>query len=271
VHVREAFAVVEEALRCMREFPGQSLAILTWTVGQRTLVQAALSRALAGDPEAARYRHRWAAGTEPLVVRQVDDAQGMVRDIVLVSFGLSEEGGVLEGTARLSGVSGARRRNVALSRARTGLRVFCSVVPTRIRVDHRTPRGLVLLRQLLSEAAEGAGAGDAFSGVCTSALEKTVERALESEGYECATRAGYGQARVDVALANPGKAPGFVCAISADFCSGETPEETGAEQWLLGSGLERLGWRVYRVWSSEWFRDPAGEAERLREFVADGV
>jgi very-short-patch-repair endonuclease len=27
--------------------------------------------------------------------------------------------------------------------------------------------------------------------------------------------------------------------------------------------LERLGWRVHRVWSTDWFRDPQGETSRV--------
>ena len=27
--------------------------------------------------------------------------------------------------------------------------------------------------------------------------------------------------------------------------------------------LERLGWQVHRVWSTDWFRDPQGETSRI--------
>ena len=31
--------------------------------------------------------------------------------------------------------------------------------------------------------------------------------------------------------------------------------------------LEGLGWKVYRIWSTDWFRDPKGELERLENEV----
>ena len=31
--------------------------------------------------------------------------------------------------------------------------------------------------------------------------------------------------------------------------------------------LEGLGWTLYRVWSTDWFRNPVAEAERLREAI----
>jgi len=27
--------------------------------------------------------------------------------------------------------------------------------------------------------------------------------------------------------------------------------------------LERLGWQVHRIWSTDWFRDPQGETSRV--------
>lgn len=267
-HAAEARAVVEEALRCMKTHPGRSLAILTWNAAQRTLVGAMLARAFSADPEAARYRARWAAGCEPFVVRLVDEAQGETRDIVLVSFGLASEDGVfLEGAAPLQGSSGGRRLNVALSRSRLGTCVFCAVAPNRIRVDHRTPRGLVLLRQFLGAAAQGGIQPEDYAGACVSASERVLAAALESDGFRPAARAGSGSSRVDLAAAHSRRGLGFVLALQGDASGEIAPEEGSEKPWLRGTELARLGWRVHRVWSAEWFRDPERQAEILREFA----
>jgi hypothetical protein len=266
VHVTEARTVVEEALRCMREFPERSLAILTWTGAQRLFVQTELARAMARDPEAVRYRARWSAGREPLIVRQVDEAQGDVRDIVLLSLGLaSEVAGVLEGAVRLEGNAGARRLNVALTRARVGMSVFCGVDPQRIRIDHRTPRGIVLLRQFLSFAAEGGISADAYSGVCIAARERFLGAILEAGGFQVAARAGAGEWRLDLVAAHPQKGPGFGWALVGDGGARAVQNRREVREWILGNALERIGWRVHRIWTGEWFRDPVRETERLRE------
>ena len=31
--------------------------------------------------------------------------------------------------------------------------------------------------------------------------------------------------------------------------------------------LEGLGWYLHRIWSTDWFKDPVSETERLREVV----
>jgi very-short-patch-repair endonuclease len=233
------------------------------------LVQALLRRAIAADADAARYRLRWAQGLEPFAVKKVDDAQGDVRDVVLLSFGLAmEEGGVLEGASRLEGAYGARRLNVALSRARLGLIVFCGVSPMRIRVDHRTPRGVVLLRQFLLFAAEHGVPADGYSGACVGARQKVMEAALEPGGFRVVARAGVGEWFVDLAVAHPRIGPGFSRALCADAHASVAGQEDDARDWLRGAALERLGWAVHRIWSSEWFRDPLAEADRLRSVCA---
>lgn len=263
VHRAETRAVVEEALRCMREYPERSLAILTLTAAQRALVQAALTRAFAMTPEAARYRAYWAQGREPFVVKQIDDAQGDVRDLVLLCFGLSlEETGVLEGAGRLEGRFGARRLNVATSRARFGMVVFCGVSPARIRVDLRTPRGVVLLRQFLLFAAQGGVPADAYSKGCAGACETYMEGVLEPEEFRVVSRVGVGEACVDMAVTHPRCGPGFLIALW-----GDAHAEADEYDWLRGAALERLGWNVYRIWSSEWFRDPLAEVVRIKKLV----
>ena len=31
--------------------------------------------------------------------------------------------------------------------------------------------------------------------------------------------------------------------------------------------LEGLGWKVYRIWSTDWFRDPKGELDLLEKEI----
>ncbi|MBV8229836.1 MAG: hypothetical protein JO329_07630, partial [Planctomycetaceae bacterium] len=38
---------------------------------------------------------------------------------------------------------------------------------------------------------------------------------------------------------------------------------------LRHRALASLGWRIHRVWSPDWFRDPSGELERLLTAIAE--
>ena len=73
--------------------------------------------------------------------------------------------------------------------------------------------------------------------------------------------AGY---RIDLAVCLPGSSRGATCwALSA---TAPPYHRAKSVRDRTGSGRrssKSLGWTIYRVWSTDWFRDPDGELRRL--------
>ncbi len=56
----------------------------------------------------------------------------------------------------------------------------------------------------------------------------------------------------------------FLLGIECDGASYHSNKS--ARDILRQQILERLGWNIYRIWSTDWFRDPAGQTKKLTAF-----
>jgi hypothetical protein len=56
----------------------------------------------------------------------------------------------------------------------------------------------------------------------------------------------------------------MVLAIEADGASYHSSGTVRDRDRLRQEHLERLGWAFHRIWSTDWFTDPAAEVERVR-------
>ncbi|MFD0523723.1 hypothetical protein [Paractinoplanes durhamensis] len=110
------------------------------------------------------------------------------------------------------------------------------------------------------------------AAVTGGALEESVRAAVESWGYAVHTRIGSGGYRIDLGVLHPGH-EGEVYAIGIE-CDGamyhSSPVARDRDR-LRGEVLDGLGWRLYRVWGTAWYRDRAEEETRLRAAIENAV
>jgi very-short-patch-repair endonuclease len=69
---------------------------------------------------------------------------------------------------------------------------------------------------------------------------------------------------IDFAARHPTKPGRMVLAIEADGAAYHSAPTTRSRDRLRQEQLERLGWRFYRTWSTDWFRNPDREVARIR-------
>jgi REase_MTES_1575 len=77
--------------------------------------------------------------------------------------------------------------------------------------------------------------------------------------------------RVDFAAAHPDDPTRMILAVEADGASYRDSGSVRDRDRLRKEHLERLGWRVHRLWSTSWFTDPDTELAKLRAAYADAV
>src|SRR6185436_9163841 len=69
--------------------------------------------------------------------------------------------------------------------------------------------------------------------------------------------------RVDIGVLDP-KQPGrFVLGVECDGATYHNGRSARDRDRLRQEVLESLGWRLHRVWSTDWFRNPRRETDRL--------
>ena len=71
---------------------------------------------------------------------------------------------------------------------------------------------------------------------------------------------GVAGCRLDFACGHPEQPGRMVLAIEADGAAYHSTPTARDRDRLRQQVLESLGWRFHRIWSTDWFRDPEGQA-----------
>ncbi|KQP49025.1 DUF3320 domain-containing protein [Methylobacterium sp. Leaf108] len=268
----EARAVVAEVVRRLREpdFAGQrrSLGIVTFNGEQQRLIENLLDERRRADPELEPYfdRDRW---HEPVFVKNLENVQGDERDAILfsVAVGPDQAGRPVSTVSSLNKDGGHRRLNVAITRARRELVVFASLRPEQIDLGRTRARGVRDFKHFLEFADRGVRAlAEAFAptgGDVESPFEAAVMAALQARGWTVHTQIGVSGFRIDLGIVHP-DAPGrYLAGVECDGATYHGSATARDRDRLREHVLTDLGWRIRRVWSTEWWTDAAGALSKL--------
>jgi very-short-patch-repair endonuclease len=262
----EAKAVVERARESIERFPDRSIGIATTNLHQRELIIEELERLTDANKRVAEYRAQWQDTLEPLFVKNLENVQGDERDVIIIStvFGPDEAGKVAQRFGPINSEAGHRRLNVLFTRAKLQLILMTSIKPTEILATPSAHKGVHVLKAFLEFAATGrVDAGVPTDKAADSDFEVHVARLLERSGYVAVPQVGVQGYRIDIGVRHSEYPYGFVAGIECDgktYHSGITVRDRDR---LRQEILEGLGWRLYRIWSTDWFAHPERETRKM--------
>lgn len=271
----EARCVVEAAVEHILHRSDDSLGIVTLNIKQRDLVAEMLEERLRNLPEAATFRERWEKEGMGLFIKNLENVQGDERDCIFISttFGKPKSADVVrQNFGPISRDGGWRRLNVLFTRSRKSVAVFSSMRPEDIVVDGKTPEGTRALRNYLEFARTGVLPMDKETGLPPdSDFEIAVMDVLKSRGYEVEPQLGIAGFRIDIGVRHPVHKSGYLAAIECDGASYHSGLSVRDRDRIRQEILEGLGWRnrIWRIWSTDWFRNPLAETERLIQFLEE--
>jgi very-short-patch-repair endonuclease len=269
----EAAAVVDLVLDHARRQPGMSLGVIALGIRHAERIDEMLRLALAGHPglEAFFAEDR----PEPFFVKNLERVQGDERDSIILSIGYGKhrDGRMRYHWGPLLRNGGERRLNVAVTRARQRLTLVSSFSSRDVDPDRVTSAGARLLCDYLEYTDSGGTAAGERAPQHTglSPFEADVAGRLAELGITIAPRYGVGGYRVDFAAAHPAEPGRMVLAIEADGASYRDSRSARDRDRLRKEHLERLGWAFHRIWSTNWFTDPAAEAARVEQAYREAV
>ena len=107
----------------------------------------------------------------------------------------------------------------------------------------------------------GTAMGGNLSEEPLNAFELNIQRQLENRGIPVTPQYGVAGYRLDFACAHPEQPGRMVLAIEVDGTSYHSAPTARSRDRLRQQVLENLGWRFHRIWSTEWLRDPEGQAD----------
>lgn len=254
--------------------PEESLAVVTVTPAHAEAVREAVLDEVRTNPALGAFFDP--ARPEPFVVTDLTGVAGLRREAVIVSLGLGRtpHRRVLHTFGAVSGPGGAALLLDALGSTRHRLVVVScfgadDLDPERLRGD-----GPRLLRDLLAFAAErGTGAtAPASHAVDPDRLLVDLAERLWRHGLVVELDYGVpGGQRIPMVVGHPSLPGRMLVAVLTDDAAYVAEPSVRVRERLTADRLERLGWRVVRVWSAAAFLDPEAEVDRIRRFVHAAV
>ncbi|MBS0265207.1 MAG: DUF3320 domain-containing protein [Planctomycetes bacterium] len=270
---REAEAIVRDAVermqQCLLKPDDQRLTygVVTFNSQQQELIQDLFDEALRQNPELEWFfsDERF----EPTAVKNLENVQGDERDVMLfsITFGYDAAGKFPVDFGAINRSGGERRLNVAITRARRELVVYCSFLPDQFRAERSAARGIQDLKAFLEFAQKGAKAIIARTagslGGYESPLEEAIAQALLAKGWNIEPQVGVSGFRIDLGILHPDKPGAYLAGLECDGAAYHRSAVARDRDKIRQQVLESLGWTILRAWSTDWWYDPETALQKI--------
>jgi very-short-patch-repair endonuclease len=78
--------------------------------------------------------------------------------------------------------------------------------------------------------------------------------------------AGY---RIDLGVKHAKYPYGYLMGVECDGATYHSSKSARERDVIRQQVLEGLGWRIYRIWSTDWFSNTAQEFEKLKNYIQE--
>ncbi len=264
----------------------ETVGIITFNTNQRDLIDDLLDEECAKDADfAAKLRAETARRKDGedigFFVKNIESVQGDERDVIIFSIGYAknESGKLVRNFGWLNQRGGENRLNVAISRAKRKIHIVTSFEPAELQVDDMKNEGPRILKKYLQycfavscgdkeEARRILLSFDEHSAADRSAddgaFEQTIYDRLVTQGYEVERRIGIGGYCIDFAIR---RGDSYVLGIECDGSLYRDSTSARERDYHRQKYLEARGWRIHRIWSTDWWHDPQKEIEKIVKIV----
>lgn len=271
-NVKEARAIAEAAISYMKRYPDHSLGLVSLNSTQRDIILNEVNRLIAREPKAAEYCARWQATLEPFFVKNLENVQGDERDCIFIStvFGKNAEGNFHQRFGPLNSAVGHRRLNVLFTRAKETVVLFTSIGSEDILLEETSSWGRRVLKTYLDYARTGLlDAGEESNREADSDFEIMVQERLKVAGFQTACQVGVAGYFIDLAVRHPSHPSHFILGVECDGATYHSFKSARDRDRLRQEILERLGWKIHRIWSTDWFQNPEREISKLVKAIQE--
>ncbi|MBD2680820.1 MULTISPECIES: AAA domain-containing protein [Nostoc] len=273
-NIREAEAVAQLTVQHFKQQSQQSLGIITSSKQQAKAIKEQLKQISIKHPEIEEF---FQENSEKFFVKSIDDVQGDERDVIFLSFGFgfdNKNPGKLNhhfgNFSRKQQDLGKRRLNVAITRARCKFVLVASIDQDHIKAEQGEQAAL--LKEYFAYVESGgqklAKKNDDLSDLDLP-FEEYIYQVLTDKGYIVKKRVGRSAYPIDLVVMDNSK-PEKEESLLGIVCDGETyskyPTARDRDR-LRQEVLQKLGWRIYRIWSREWDRNREDQIKRLVEHI----
>ncbi len=275
-NMKEAQVVAQAVIEHVKDVPDASLGVAAFSIAQQEAIQDEIERLRQTNPEYDRMLSEFDKHHEhePLFVKNLETVQGDERDVILISvgYGKDENGYLSMNFGPLNKEGGEKRLNVLITRARMRCVVFSSIRSSDIRIEDSSSAGVNALRTFLHYAETGEmDIPSPTQNEPMSPFEEAVINFLKEQGYQVVPQVGSSGFYVDIGIVDPNDASRFVLGVECDGAQYHSSRTARDRDRLRQQILEQRGWRIHRIWSTSWYRNPEAEKRRLLQAVQTAI
>ena len=265
----EARTVAEKVMEHARRHPDLTLGVSTFSTTQMEAVQDELEILRREDPSCEQTFFS-AHPEEPFFVKNLENVQGDERDVIFISigYGLDTNGHLAMNFGPLNQDGGERRLNVLITRARRRCEVFTNLNADNIDLSRTNARGVAALKRYLKYAETGKlDIPTPTNKEADSPFEEEVADALRRLDYQVEHQIGSAGYFIDLGVKDPERPGRYLLGIECDGATYHSARSARDRDRLRQQVLEGLGWRIHRIWSTDWFRNSDREVGKVIEAI----
>jgi very-short-patch-repair endonuclease len=267
----------------------ETLGIITFNSSQRELIQDKLIYEESDDitKEMDRINEK-TLEDESLFVKNIENVQGDERDIIIFSIGYARNssGRVVNQFGTLSQVAGENRLNVAITRAKRKIYVIKSIQSNELRgnnknqgpirfkqylqyVEHLNSNNRESVKILLNQISDTRYQKDEifFDSPFEEEVYEKLVQVLEKR-YLVKTQIEIGSFRIDLGIYDRVKEQ-YIAGIECDGMTYHSSQKAVENDFYRQQYLESRGWRILRIWSTNWWRDRDEEIRVILQKLRD--
>lgn len=272
---KEAEFIVDLVFKHIQDYPERSLGVVAFSIAQQDLIDNLIVKRREEDPSNEAFFNQ--EKPEPFFVKNLETVQGDERDTIIfsVAYAKDSQGKFYHNFGPLNRSGGERRLNVAVTRAKDNVQLVASIHYTDINLNSSGAEGVRLLRAYLDYAQNGEEALERQIQVGTedhydSDFEQEVCEFLRDRGYTVDTQVGCSGYRIDLGIRKPDSSDYFL-AVECDGATYHNSRNARDRDRLRQEILERMGWKFYRIWSTDWYKNKATEKANLLKAVNEAA
>ena len=252
------------------EHPDRSLGIIAFSEKQQGVIQREVDNFRIENPQYEYFFEN--DSDEPFFVKNLENVQGDERDTIIFSICYAKDinGRLYMRFGPLGQQGGERRLNVAVTRAKCNVKLVGSLLPEELDLNRIKSDGVRMLRRYIEYAIHGESklrinkkqmlfSKDEFCDI--------VADYITSQGFSIKRNIGSSDNRIDIAVSEPDNKENFIAGIECDGYSYKNAKTARDRDSLRFSMLKRMGWRMYRVWSTEWISNESAAKKQLLDFL----
>ena len=210
-------------------------------------------------------------------MKNLENVQGDERDTIILSicYAKDSNGRMYMRFGPLGQQGGERRLNVAITRAKYNIKLVGSIMPYDIDLSKTKSEGIRMLKDYIEFAIKGNSVLHPYKNLDvlydTDEFCNGVMKFIENKGYTVKQYVGNSEYKIDIAVEHPDYPGCYVVGIECDGNSYYMARTIRDREHLRKFVLEQMGWKMFRVWSTEWINNKEGEQKRLLDFIENAV